>query len=99
MDYTRWGMALVLIAMLVFLMALLRWTFSRGKSLVNPAQAPGSDFVPVRIVPTFIEAEVLRCTLQDSGVEARTGEHGSRATVLVRELEIDKAERILTSRR
>lgn len=65
-------LALLLLGALVLL---LRWTFSRGHSLVpgRPRRGGEHDYgllVPVAAPATFIEAEVLRQTLVDHGVRA-----------------------------
>lgn len=64
--------ALLLVALL---MLLLRWTFGRGRSLVEKPSRRGraSDYgllVPVAEPATFVEAELIRLALEDAGIRA-----------------------------
>lgn len=57
------------------LILLLRWAYSRGHSLVSNPPRPGKEneyglLVPVAAPDTFIEGEMLRQQLQDSGIKA-----------------------------
>lgn len=57
------------------LILLLRWAYSRGHSLIEgPARAGYEDeyglLVPVSAPGTFIEGEMLRQKLQESGIKA-----------------------------
>lgn len=68
------GPLLALLAVGV-LMVLLRWAFSSGHSLVErrPQQGNESEYgllVTVATPKTFVEAEVLRRTLEAAGVRA-----------------------------
>ena len=64
--------ALLLVALLTLL---LRWTFGRGRSLVQRRpMAGGADeyglLVPVAEPATFVEAELIRRRLVDVGIRA-----------------------------
>ena len=64
--------ALLLVAVLTLL---LRWTFSRGRSLVERPSRPGNEteyglLVPVAQPSTFVEAEVIRRRLGEVGIRA-----------------------------
>lgn len=65
-------MALLVVGLLVLL---LRWTFRRGRSLVESPPRQGSErdyglLVPVAAPSTFVEAELMRAALVDHGVRA-----------------------------
>jgi hypothetical protein len=60
---------------LAVLVILLRWAFSRGHSVVErPARAGRAEeyglLVPVASPPSFIEGEIMRRSLEDSGIRA-----------------------------
>jgi hypothetical protein len=68
------GPLLALVAVGVIIL-LLRWAFSSGHSLVERRPARGTEreyglLVTVAAPKTFVEAEVLRRTLEDAGVRA-----------------------------
>ena len=68
------GPLVALVAVLV-LVLLLRWTFSRGRSLVQRRPEAGSEqeyglLTPVASPATFVEAELLRRRLLDHGIRA-----------------------------
>jgi hypothetical protein len=68
------GPVLALLAVGV-LMLLLRWAFSTGHSLVERRPTQGTEdeyglLVTVAAPKTFVEAEILRRTLEDAGVRA-----------------------------
>ena len=102
MDYTRWALPLVVIGMVVLLAALLRWTYSRGQSLVNDA-VPSADrtpapevFVVVRVRANYIEAEIIRLELRAGDLAAELAQRGAQVVVLVRERDLPRAEELLT---
>ncbi len=79
----------VALAVLLILMVLLRWTFSRGKSVVARPGRRGEPedyglLVPVASPATMIEAEVVRRTLEAADVRATVAEtlQGPRVMVL-----------------
>ena len=87
----------VALAILLVLMVLLKWTFSRGRSVVaRPGRAGEPEdyglLVPVASPPTMIEAEVLRRTLEAADVRATVAEtlQGPRVLVLRRHVEVAK---------
>lgn len=105
---SRWAVPLMLVTMIVVLLLLLRWTFSHGRSLVSRPRDPGPpsgrrapahpdalEFTPVRVVPTFIEAEMMRLELRSAGIEAELGRRGEAATVLVRARDLRRAAELL----
>jgi len=66
---------LVAVVMLVVLTFLLRWTFGRGRSLVERPGRRGTPadyglLVPVADPPTVIEAEIVRRRLEAAGIRA-----------------------------
>lgn len=66
---------LIAFAGLGILVLLLRWAFSRGGSLVAGPARPGSPtdyglLVPIASPPTYIEGEMMRLSLEDSGIKA-----------------------------
>lgn len=65
-------MALVFLGVLILL---LRWAFRRGASVVAAPPRSGRDgeyglLVPVASPPTYVEGEMVRRTLEDSGIRA-----------------------------
>lgn len=65
----------VAFAALGLLILLLRWAFRRGVSVVErPVRKGGADtyglLVAVAAPPTYIEGEILRRRLEDSGIKA-----------------------------
>ena len=81
------GPLLVLLAVGVLIL-LLRWAFSSGHSLVERRPQRGTEreyglLVTVASPTTFVEAEVLRRTLESAGVRATLAPtvHGPRVMV------------------
>lgn len=93
----RISAALMLLTMAFVLGLLLRWTFGhRGRVPGGgPPLGTGEEFTPVRVVPTFVEAEMMRLDLVDHGVEAELGRRGSQASVLVRARDLHRAADVL----
>ena len=80
------------------LVLLLRWAYSRGHSLVaKPGEAGYEDeyglLVPVSAPANFIEGEMLRRKLQDSGIKASvvTTLDGPRVMVFPRDQKAARA--------
>ncbi|WP_432543192.1 hypothetical protein [Kineococcus sp. SYSU DK002] len=110
MDSTDWGsysyafgpvMALLAVGVLV---VLLRWTYARGKSVVErrPAQGSSDDYGLLEVVsapPTFVEAEVQRRTLVDAGIRATLAPTTEGPRVMVFPTEAGLARQILDQRR
>lgn len=93
--------ALLLVAVLALL---LRWTFSRGRSLVEkpPRSGSASDYgllVPVADPPTFVEAELIRLTLEDVGIRATLAPTTDGPRVMVFEADVKAARAHLARRR
>ncbi|GAB2682422.1 hypothetical protein [Thalassiella azotivora] len=79
---------LVVVGTLAVLVLLLRWTFSRGRSVVSrPPRAGRPDeyglLVSVAEPGTFIEAEVLAARLRDAGLRATLAPTSDGPRVLV----------------
>ncbi len=65
----------VALGLVLVLVLLLRWTFSRGRSLVSRRPARGGEdeyglLTPVARPATFVEAEMLRQRLLEHGIRA-----------------------------
>lgn len=95
---------LVSIAVLLVLVVLLRWTFSRGSSLVRGPARPGRPdqyglLVPVATPATVIEAEMIRRRLQDAGVRSTLAETTQGPRVMVFRNELLIAEHVLAGGR
>jgi hypothetical protein len=63
------------LGLLLVLVWLLRWTFSRGRSVVERRSRPGTEdeyglLVPVAAPATFVEAELLRQRLLEHSIRA-----------------------------
>lgn len=83
---------------------ILRWAFSRGSSLVAAAPRPGADheyglLVPVASPPTYIEGEVMRRRLEDSGVRANLATTTDGPRVMVWPSDEARARELLASGR
>ncbi len=94
-------MALLLVAVLALL---LRWAFSHGKSVVARPPRTGTEddygmLVTVAAPPTFIEAEVERSRLVDSGIRATLAPTTDGPRVLVFPQDAERAAAILRGRR
>lgn len=66
---------LVAAAMIGVLVLLLRWAFRRGASVVAAAPRPGTPddyglLVAVASPPTYVEGEIVRRRLEDTGIRA-----------------------------
>ena len=95
----RLAIPLMLLTMLLVIGHLLRWTFGPGRRGGRRAPAPrlgtGEEFTPVRVVASFVEAELMRLDLLDQGLEAELGRHGGQAAVLVRARDLHRATDLL----
>ena len=87
--------AMLAVAVLVLL---LRWTFRRGRSVVQrrPRQGPASDYgllVAVADPPTFAEAELIRARLVGHGIRATLAPttEGPRVLVFGEEASVARA--------
>ena len=92
---------MVTLIVLLVLMLLLRWTFSRGGSLVRRPGRPGRAdeyglLVPVASPRTVIEAEMLRRRLEDAGIRSTLAETTEGPRVMVFRSERQTAERVLS---
>ena len=79
---------------------LLRWTFSRGSSLVESRPRSGGEvdyglLVAVSRPSTYIEGEVQRRTLEDAGVRATLASTTEGARIMVVPQDEARARRIL----
>jgi hypothetical protein len=82
------------------LVLLMRWTFSRGRSLVERRSPPGSpsDYGLLRTVSapaTFIEAEMLRKRLEDHHIRATLAPTTEGPRVMVWPEDVDIALAVL----
>jgi hypothetical protein len=96
-----WG-PMVTVAVLLVLMVLLRWAFSRGGSLVRRPGRPGRTdeyglLVAVASPGTVIEAEMMRRRLEDAGIRSTLAETTEGPRVMVFRSERVIAEHVLSS--
>ncbi len=92
---------LVAAVVLLVLIGLLRWTFTRGRSLVPGRPRPGrpDDYgllVAVASPATVIEAEMLRRRLEDAGIRSTLAQTTEGPRVMVFRTERLVAEHVLT---
>jgi len=93
--------AVVLIGVFVLI---LRWAFSRGGSVVAAAPRPGTSeeyglLVPVAAPATYVEGEVLRRRLEESGVRANLATTLDGPRVMVWPSDAERARDVLASGR
>lgn len=93
----------VAFGMVVVLALLLRWTFSRGRSVVQtrPRRGRAEEYgllVPVAEPATVVEAEMLRRRLVDAGLRATLAPTTEGPRVLVFPQDQDVARAVLGSR-
>ncbi len=86
------------------LVLLLRWTFSRGGSLVAAPARPGAPeeyglLVPVAQPATYIEGEMLRRKLEDGAIRATLVQTVDGPRVMVWPNDESAARRIVTRMR
>lgn len=86
------------------LVLLLRWTFARGGSLVaRPAKSGRVDeyglLVSVAAPSTYIEAEVVRRTLEDHQIRATLAQTLAGPRVMVFEKDADRARALVAKPR
>jgi hypothetical protein len=96
-----WGPGIALLVV-GFLALMLRWTFSRGSSLVERHAQPGHEdeygaLVPVASPGSLVEAELLRLTLTGSGIRATVAHTKDGPRVLVFPEEARTARALLRS--
>lgn len=92
---------LIAAALIGLLVLILRWSHSRGASVVAaPARQGNVDeyglLVPVASPATFIEGEMVRKRLEDSGVRANLATTLDGPRVLVWPDDVERARRLLT---
>ena len=79
---------LVALAVVGILIVLLRWSFSRGHSVVQRRPAVGAPntygmLVSVAAPGTYAQAEILRHTLEDGGIRATVAQTADGPRVMV----------------
>lgn len=85
---------------LLVIVLLLRWTFSRGRSLVERRSTPGAEgdygmLVPVASAATFVEAELLRQRLLAHSIRATLAPTTDGPRVLVWPVDEQMAREVL----
>ena len=95
---------LVAVVLVGLFAVILRWAFSRGSSVVAAAPRPGpSDeyglLVPIASPATYIEGEVVRRRLEDSGVRATLATTLDGPRVMVWPQDAARAREVLASGR
>ena len=88
--------------MVLLLILLLKWTFSRGKSLVENPKRIGSELeygllVPISQSASHIEGEMLRLKLLDHGIKASVSQTLDGARLFVFPKDKERAAKILAS--
>ncbi|CAB4690598.1 MAG: hypothetical protein F2664_05220 [Actinobacteria bacterium] len=86
----------------LLLILLLRWTFSRGKSLIERPKRVGNEkeyglLVPVSKPASHIEGEMLRLKLLEHGIKASVSQTLDGARIFVFPKDQKRAEEILAS--
>lgn len=94
---------LVALAAVLVLVLLLRWTFSRGRSLVERPSEAGAEqdyglLQAVAAPPTFVEAEMLRRRLLEHGIRATLAPTTEGPRVMVFPRDVDIAQEVLRTR-
>ena len=79
---------------------ILRWAFARGTSVVErPAKSGSPDeygmLMPIASPNNYIEGEVLRRTLVDSGIRASLAQTNDGPRIMVWPKDVDSARAIL----
>lgn len=83
---------------------ILRWAFRRGSSVVAAPARPGSTdeyglLVAVAAPPTYVEGEILRRRLEESGVRANLASTLDGPRLMVWPADEQRARSVLTSGR
>jgi hypothetical protein len=91
---------LVALVVVLVLVVLLRWTFSRGRSLVERRSNPGDEkdyglLTPVAAPGSFVEAEVLRQRLVSHGIRATLAPTTAGPRVMVFDGDVARAQEVL----
>jgi hypothetical protein len=97
-----WG-PLVALATLGVLVVLLRWTFSRGDSLVSRPGKPGTPrdyglLVSVASPSTYVEGEIARRRLEDAGLRATLAHTTAGPQLMVFSADEARARAVLAGR-
>ncbi|WP_380168806.1 hypothetical protein [Jannaschia sp. R86511] len=91
---------LVALVVVLVLVLLLRWTFTRGRSLVERPARPGGEqdyglLTAVAAPATFVEAELLRQRLLTHGIRATLAPTTAGPRVMVFPGDVDLAHEVL----
>lgn len=94
---------LVALATVLVLVLLLRWTFSRGRSLVERQASAGGEqeyglLTAVASPTTFVEAELLRQRLVEHGIRATLAPTTDGPRVMVWPEDVQLAGEVLRTR-
>jgi len=94
---------IIAFGVLGLLVLLLRWTFAHGNSLVARRAKPGEVeeyglLVPVATPANYIEAEMVRRRLEDSGVRATLAQTLSGPRLMVFPKDLQRAQAIIDAR-
>lgn len=91
---------LVSLVVVLVLVLLLRWTFSRGRSVVERRARPGDEqdyglLTAVAAPATFVEAELLRQLLLEHGIRATLAPTTAGPRVMVFDSDVAIAQEVL----
>ena len=94
---------LIALAVVGVFVLLLRWTFSRGGSVVaKPAKSGRVDeyglLVSVAAPSTYIEAEIVRRTLEDHQIRATLAQTLAGPRIMVFPQDADRARQLVSGR-
>jgi len=85
------------------LVLLLRWTFSHGSSVVARKPTPGRIdeyglLVSVAAPPNYIEAEIVRRTLEEAGIRATLAQTLAGPRLMVFAEDVERARAVVDGR-
>jgi hypothetical protein len=94
---------LIALAAVGLLVLLLRWAFAGGTSLVAKQPTPGRVdeyglLVSVAAPPNYIEAEIVRRTLEDAGIRATLAQTLAGPRLMVFPEDAERARKVVDGR-